>query len=417
MLLGPPPSRSSTHSSGLYHCSTCGGPGKAFTVQVRDEEGSMGRPARQGVIGFDASRLQVGQRTGTEQYTWELLGALGSIDRGRHRYLLYANGYPAALPPLPPHFELRSIPFPRLWTHLRLAAEMALHAPDLLFVPAHVLPVWSPRRTVVTIHDLGYVHFPAAHPPSRRLYLRLSTRWNAWRATRIVAVTEATKRDIIAHCRVPPGKIDVVHHGVSPRFRPVEDETTLRASAARYGIQKPYLLYVGTIQPRKNLLRLIDAWAAYLSSSPATTAILVIAGKSGWLTEQIERRAAGLGIADRVHYTGYVADGDLPVLLSGAIAYLLPSLYEGFGLPVLEAQACGTPVLTSTTSSLPEVAGDAAVLVDPMDTAAIRDGIARLIEDSELREGLRARGLARVAGWGWEHTARRTLAVLESALR
>jgi glycosyltransferase involved in cell wall biosynthesis len=199
-------------------------------------------------------------------------------------------------------------------------------------------------------------------------------------------------------------------------FRPASPPE-VEAARRRHGIDRPYLLSVGTIQPRKNLLRLIDAWAAYLSSSPATAAMLVIAGKPGWLTQQIERRAADLGIVDRVHYTGYVADGDLPALLSGAIAYLLPSLYEGFGLPVLEAQACGTPVLTSTTSSLPEVAGDAAVLVDPMDTAAIRDGIARLIEDAELREGLRARGLARVADRSWEHTARRTLAVLESALR
>jgi glycosyltransferase involved in cell wall biosynthesis len=293
---------------------------------------------------------------------------------------------------------------------------MALHAPDLLFVPAHVLPLWSPRRTVVTTHDLGYLRYPEAHPLSRRLYLRSSTRWNAWRATRILADSEATRRDIVTYCRVPAGKIDVAYLGVSPRFAPVEDRARLRSTATRYGIDGPYLLYVGTIQPRKNLLRLIDAWAAYVASVPSTPVTLVIAGKRGWLTEQIELRAAERGIVKRVRFTGYVAADDLPALLSGAVAFLLPSLYEGFGLPVLEAQACGTPVLTSTTSSLPEVAGDAAVLVDPADTAAIREGIARLLEDVELREQLRARGLARVAGWTWERTARQTLATFKAAL-
>jgi glycosyltransferase involved in cell wall biosynthesis len=294
---------------------------------------------------------------------------------------------------------------------------MALRPPDLLFVPAHVLPIWSPQRAVVTIHDLGYLHYPAAHPLSRRLYLRLSTRWNAWRATRILADSEATRRDIITYCKVPASKIDVVYLGVSPRFAPVEDPVLVQSTTARYGIQSPYLLYVGTIQPRKNLLRLIDGWAAYVTSTPATPVTLVIAGKRGWLTEEIERRAVERGIAHRVRFTGYVDDDHLPALLSGAVAFLLPSLYEGFGLPVLEAQACGTPVLTSTTSSLPEVAGDAAILVDPTDTGAIRHGIARLIEDNDLREQLRARGLARVAGWTWERTAQQTLATLEAALR
>jgi glycosyltransferase involved in cell wall biosynthesis len=216
---------------------------------------------------------------------------------------------------------------------------------------------------------------------------------------------------------VPASKIDVVYLGVSPRFAPVEDPVLVQSTTARYGIQSPYLLYVGTIQPRKNLLRLIDGWAAYVTSTPATPVTLVIAGKRGWLTEEIERRAVERGIAHRVRFTGYVDDDHLPALLSGAVAFLLPSLYEGFGLPVLEAQACGTPVLTSTTSSLPEVAGDAAILVDPTDTGAIRHGIARLIEDNDLREQLRARGLARVAGWTWERTAQQTLATLEAALR
>lgn len=368
-------------------------------------------------IGFDASRLEVAQRTGTEHYTWELLAAMARIDR-QNEYLLYCNRRPGTLPPLPPNYLLRPLRFPRLWTHLRLSTEMAWRAPDVLFVPAHVLPVWSPRRSVVTIHDLGYLHYPAAHPLSRRLYLRLSTRWNAWRATHIIADSEATQRDIVKYCQVPQEKVTVAYLGVDKRFTPIHAPSELDEVLQRYRIAAPYLLYVGTIQPRKNLIRLIEAWAMYLKSAQARNSqrpLLVIAGKRGWLTEQIERRADELGIAEQVHFTGYVAGADLPALLSGALGFLLPSLYEGFGLPILEAQACGVPVLTSTASSLPEVAGDAAIFVDPLTTASIADGIARLLDDATLREQLRSRGLAHAAAWTWERTAQTTLAVLETA--
>lgn len=368
------------------------------------------------LIGFDASRLQVRQRTGTEQYTWELLAALGGLDR-RHHYRLYSNGPPPLLPPLPPNFQLRSLRLPRLWTHARLSGEMLLHPPDVLFVPAHVLPVWSPRHSVVTIHDLGYLHYPEAHPPAHRLYLRLSTRWNALRATRVVAVSEATRRDLIRYCRAPASKITVVYHGVSDRFRPIDDPRITREVLGRYGVGMPYLLFVGTVQPRKNLQRLIEAWAMYLQRTRSTAPTLVIAGKRGWLTEGIERRAHEFGVADRVRFIGYVADEDLPALISGALGYLFPSLYEGFGLPVLEAQACGTPVLTSSVASLPEVAGDAAIFVDPHDTASIADGIERLVEDVDLRQSLREKGLSRVGEWTWQRTGRETLAVLESVGR
>jgi glycosyltransferase involved in cell wall biosynthesis len=290
---------------------------------------------------------------------------------------------------------------------------MLLRAPDVLFVPAHVLPIWSPRRAVVTNHDLGYIHYPAAHPVAHRLYLRLSTRWNAWRATHLLADSEATRRDIVAHCHVPNEKITVAYLGVDERFRPVRDSRQLEAAMRRYGITVPFLLYVGTIQPRKNLVRLIEAWARYLRRDPRSTITLVIAGKRGWLTEAIERRAAELNVAGRVKFTGYVADDDLPSLLSGAVGYVLPSLYEGFGIPVLEAQACGTPVLTSAVSSLPEAGGDAALYVDPLDVDSIADGIARLIEDESLRERLRAAGLRRAREWTWERTARQTLDVFE----
>jgi glycosyltransferase involved in cell wall biosynthesis len=393
-------------------------------------------------IGIDASRIAVAARTGTEHYTYELLAALARRDR-RTRYTLYCNQPLAALPPLGANFVLRRIPFPRLWTHIRLSAELLARAPEVLFVPAHVLPLGAPlrrsTRTVVTIHDLGYLRFPEAHTRAHRLYLRLSTLWSARAATQLIAVSSATRDDLMRLARVPATKITVVHHGLSERFRPVEDPAAITAVLERYGLgdketrrqgdketrrqgdtEAPfaYLLYVGTVQPRKNLARLIESFAQLLQATDGNlqSAIcnlqLVIAGKRGWLTEAIERRAVELGIAERVRFTGYVADEDLPALLGGALAFIFPSLYEGFGMPVLEAMACGAPVLTSNSSSLPEVAGDAALLVDPEDTAALAEGLARLATDAGLRADLRMRGLARAAAFTWDRCAEETLAVL-----
>jgi glycosyltransferase involved in cell wall biosynthesis len=361
-------------------------------------------------IGVDAARLAVGARTGTEHYSWEVLRALGKLDQ-RNRWTLYCNQPPRSLPPLPPSFELRPIPLPRAWSHARLSAEMLLHPPDVLWVPAHALPILPPRRSVVTIHDLGFLHHPEAHTRIQRIYYRIFTRLSARRASHIIAISEATKRDLQRFYGTPGDKISVIYHGVDGRFQPVDDRAELDRVLRRYEIDRPYLLFVSTVQPRKNVARLIEAFA--LAHARGVHALLVLAGKRGWLTEQIERRAAELGVERRVRFVGYVADDDLPVLLSGALAYVVPSLYEGFGMTVLEAQACGTPVLASTTSSLPEVVGDAGLLVEPYDVEAIADGLVQLASKPDLRAELRERGLRHVAGWTWERTARQTLDILE----
>lgn len=370
-------------------------------------------------IAIDASRLSVAERTGTERYAYELIAALARLDRHRP-YALYTNGLPAALPPLGPNFTLRPIPLRRLWTHARLGPQLAADQPGLLFVPAHVVPLAGAPPSVVTIHDLGYLAFPGAHTARRRLELDLTTRWSLRAARRVIAISRATKDDLVSHYGADPARVSVVHHGLGTAFRPARDPGV----PARHGLREPYFLYVGTVQPRKNLERLIEAYAALGSLLAGETAagerrpaapLLAIAGRRGWLTEAIERRAAQAGVAGRVRFLGYVPDEDLPALLSGATAFVFPSLYEGFGMPVLEAMACGAPVLTSATSSLPEVAGDAALLVDPADTGAIAAGLARLAADEALRADLRARGMARAAQFSWERCARETLAVLLEA--
>ena len=376
------------------------------------------------LIGIDASRAVSARPTGTEIYSQRLIEALLALD-SPHRFRLYLRSTPPA--GAFPGADLRVIPFPRLWTHLRLSWEMTRRPPDALFVPAHVLPLAHPRASLVTVHDLGYLHFPETHPWQQRLYLDLSTRWNARTAAHLLADSQATKADLVTRYNTPPEKVTVVYPGRDETLTPVRNPATIEAVKARYGITGDYFLYLGTLQPRKNLSRLITAFATL---EPGT--VLVLAGKRGWLYKDLfaQVRRLGLegpalsgvegpalsGVEGRVLFPGYVPDEDKAALLSGALAFAFPSLYEGFGLPVLEAQACGCPVITSTTSSLPEVVRDAALLVDPSDTAAIAAGMQRIATDHVLRETLIERGFANVRRFSWTTYAQSALSVIEQSV-
>jgi glycosyltransferase involved in cell wall biosynthesis len=376
------------------------------------------------LIGIDASRAAVRERTGTENYSFHLIGHLLVLESG-HYYRLYFNRAPrvelggatAQLFPMMANLELRVMPFPRLWTHLRLSWEMTCQPPDVLFVPAHVLPLVHPRSSVVTVHDLGYLYYPKAHHFLDRLYLDLSTRYSARVASRVIAVSKATKDDLVRRYGIEPGKITVVYSGCDEAMRPVEDEATIEKAKARYSVQGDYVLSVGTLQPRKNLRRLLEAYAMVRKQAEkGETPCLVIAGKKGWLYNQVFQHVVRLGLESEVIFPGYVPQGDLPALLSGARLFVFPSLYEGFGLPVLEAMACGTPVLCSNVSSLPEVAGNAAFLVDPLDVESMAEAMNRLLQDEGLRAQLVKWGFQRVRRFSWERCAGETLAVLENAL-
>jgi glycosyltransferase involved in cell wall biosynthesis len=373
------------------------------------------------LIGVDASRTAAVRRTGTENYSVYLIRELLALE-GAHRFRLYFKQAPPE-DLLLGAAEWRVMPFPRLWTHLRLSWEMLADPPDLLFVPSHVLPLLHPRRSVVTVHDLGFLYHPEAHTLSQNLYLRWSTRHNARAATRILADSEATRRDLVHHYSIPDSKIAVVYPGRDETLAPVTDPAQLSAVRARYGLTGPYLLYVGTLHPRKNLVRLVQAFGSLLRSStdgprtPMAGLQLVLAGQRGWLYDDILAQVRKLGLSDHVVLTGYIPDADLPALLSGALAFVFPSLYEGFGLPLLEAMACGTPVLCSDASSLPEVAGDAALLVDPRDTEALADALARLVVDEGLRRELVERGFRQMQRFSWRRCAEEALSVLEEVGR
>lgn len=241
--------------------------------------------------------------------------------------------------------------------------------------------------------------------------LEWSTRWSTRSAKRVIAISEATKRDLVNHLKLAPDKIDVVYHGISNRLKPAIATETDRIRQ-RYDLPKRYILTIGTVQPRKNYGRLAAATAILQNQDKEMS--LVVAGKRGWMAEQVEQDIFKSG-AD-VRMIDYVDDGDLSALYSGALVYCQPSLYEGFGLPVLEAMACGTPVVAANNSSLPEIGGAAAVYVDETDPTEIARVLMNVLENASLCAELRARGLARAAGFTWEQTARATLDVFRHAL-
>ncbi len=370
------------------------------------------------LIGIDASRAVTIQRTGTEAYAAFLIRALIPLaaERGHHLRLYFNQPPPANLLPDAAHMETAVIPFPRFWTHLRLAWELWRRPPDIFFTPAHVIPLSYHGRAAATIHDLGYHHFPEAHPKRQLAYLKWSTRHNGRRARIIFADSQATKDDLVRFDNIPAEKITVVYPGVDPGLCRVAAEEVVTAVLAKYGIIRPYLLYISTLQPRKNLERLIEAYAQ--SGVPHQ---LVLAGKAGWLAQPIfdeiaHYRSRITDHGSRITVTGFVSDEDKAALLTGATALLYPSLYEGFGFPILEAQACGVPVLTANSSSCPEAAGEAALFVDPLDIQAITAGIKQLVEGDALRQDLAQKGHENVKRFAWRDTAAQVLVGLETAV-
>lgn len=366
------------------------------------------------ILGIDASRSVAAQRTGTEAYAYYLIQALTPLAAQHgHRLRLYFNRPPPAdLFPSADHVELVPIPFSRLWTHVRLAWELHWRPPDVFFTPAHVIPLTYHGRSVATIHDLGYHYFPKAHPRRQFAYLRWSTRHNARRSRRIIADSQATRADLSRFYATDPAKVDVIYPGIDPALQPIKDSRRLTAAQQKYRITPPYFLAIGTLQPRKNLVRLIHAYAA-----SDLTHQLVLAGKTGWLAQPILDTISNLPstISSRIHLPGFIADSDKAALISGATALLYPSLYEGFGFPLLEAQACGTAVLCANSSSLPEIAGEAALMVDPLDITALTDALRCLVHDEMLRLKLEQKGLMNARRFTWEKAARQVLATLEAA--
>lgn len=368
------------------------------------------------LLGIDASRAVSTQRTGTEAYAFRLIAALLplAVQRGHHVRLYCNTPLPAALQSMSTQITSVTIPFPRLWTHVRLAAELHRRPPDLFFTPAHVIPASYRGSAVATVHDLGYLAFPDAHTRRQRLYLDWSTRHNVRRSRIVLADSRATRNDLVRLVAAPPDKIAVVYPGVDPTLQRITDSAEINRVCTQYDITQPYCLHIGTIQPRKNLARLIAAFGRIAAHIPHS---LVLAGKAGWLADPIRDAIDQLpaSMRQRIVLTGFTADEDKAALLSGASALLFPSLYEGFGFPVVEAQQVGTPVLCANSSSLPEIAGDGALTVDSLDVTALAEGIGRILSDAMLQADLVAAGRRNVLRFDWHKSAELTLDLLERA--
>ena len=350
------------------------------------------------------------QGGGIGRYTRELIGALARLD-DQTDYRLFAAGQ-AGDPPAPPgpnfswkQARLNSEWLARVWHRARLPLPIewwtgpidVLHAPDFTLPPTH-----KDTRTLLTVHDLSFVRAPETAAPSLRAYLNRVVPRSVRRADHVLADSEATRQDLIALYGTAPDKISVLYSGVDARFAPVEDSAVLRAVRTRYGIgEGAFLFSVGTVQPRKNYGRLAEA--LHRLDHPDLT--LVIAGGKGWLDDALYRQIDALGLGDRVKFIGFANDEDLPALYSAAAAFVYPALYEGFGLPPLEAMACGAPVVTSNVSSLPEVAGEAALLIDPLDVDALAQALERVLTDDTLRREMIREGRAQAAHFTWKTAA------------
>lgn len=284
---------------------------------------------------------------------------------------------------------------------------------ELFHATEHLLPPLRGIPTVLTVHDLIFEHLPEHHRLLNRAYLGATMPLYCRRASAIIAVSEATKRDLVALYGLPPERISVIPEAADPRFRPQPQEAVERVRA-RYGLPPRYVLAVGTIEPRKNLPRLVDACGPLLDDGLIDALVLV--GGLGWLYEGFLRHVEASPWRERVIRPGFVPDDDLPAVYAGAVATAQPSLYEGFGLPVLEAMASGCPVCASETSSLPEVGGDAALYFDPNDTEAIAATLRALAADPDLRAAMSQRGAERAARFSWERTAQETLALYERVI-
>ncbi len=372
-------------------------------------------------IGLDCTSA-IHQRAGIARYTRGVVGALARLG-GEHEFLLVVVGGEAGdgfAMDLGENFSTRQLPLsPRLWTvmwhrlRVPLPMDLFIGSVDVFHSPDYVLPPIRRGKTVVTIHDLSFLRYPEGAEPSLRRYLSSAVPRVAKEADVVVADSESTRRDVIDLLGVPPTRVEVVYPGVDEGFRPIDDPEALSKVKELYQLSGPFLLTVGTLEPRKNLIALLDAYAA-LRGENAFEHKLVIAGGEGWRYEGIFQRVTELSLEGDVSFLKYVPEQHLPALYCLADALVFPSVYEGFGLPPLEAMACGTPVVASNSSSLPEVIGEAGLMVPADDRDALAEAIRGLLEDSRLRAELVERGLARARKFPWLKTGQDLLTIYRS---
>jgi glycosyltransferase involved in cell wall biosynthesis len=361
------------------------------------------------------------QSAGIGRYTRGLVAALADIDQ-ENQYVLFCAGGSPSRTEWPPNFAVRRSPIPSRWLTtgwhrmgLPFPAELLTGTCDLYHSPDFVLPPLRTARGVVTVHDLTFMRLPACADPGLRAYLNRSVPKAVSAARHVLADSWSTRNDLIELLQVRPGKVSVVPGAVDATFARVEDPATLEQTRAGYRLPPWFIISVGTLEPRKNYSRLVSAYALMRRQS-ALPHHLVIAGRPGWLYQELNERARTEGVGNHVHFLGFVPDRDLPALYTLADLMVFPSLYEGFGMPPLEAMACGTPVVSSNNSSLPESVGSAALTVDAEHVEDIADAMARVLGNNSLRARLIELGKIQAERFTWTAAARQLLAAYRRAL-
>ena len=357
-------------------------------------------------VAINAQLVSFGEtyrNAGVSRYTYMLLEALDQLAADDLSYTVFiasTEAEAAAASPLGHSARLRLEPAKwstvgpvrRIaWEQTRLPARVREVGANVFHGPVNVLPERLPCPAVVTILDLAFVRYPEYFRPARRVYQRAFAERSAHTAALIVAISESTRQDIISTFHVPPERVKVVYPSISPDFQPPRDPAALAVFRARHNLPDRYLLYLGTLEPRKNLITLVEAYAQLLSASPDAPP-LILAGAKGWYYESLFERVRALGIERHVTFAGYVSREEQALWYAGAALFLYPSLYEGFGLPVAEALACGVPTITTNVSSLPEAAGPVATQVAPTDAHMLASAMRTALADSTLRQRIEVEG-------------------------
>ncbi len=420
------------------------------------------------VIGIDASRANRDHKTGTEWYAYYLIREFALLD-SKNEYILYSDasikngllnldkdnqadsnnklvydkdGYQILKSPHN-NFKAKilSWPFKFFWTLGGLSLEVLFHKPDVLFIPSHVLPIVHPKKSVVTIHDIGFIKDSSLFAKdeigpdigiAKKIinifakiftlgkygansfdYLRWSTKYALENAKKIIAVSHFTKHELLNCYKFDENKISVVHNGYNDYlYKEINDKEFLDGILKEYGIEQPYLFFIGRLEKKKNIAALIEAFAILRDKYKTLNYKLVLVGDASYGYDEIKYMMREFDLVNDVITPGWLSEDVLPYIYAGADAFIFPSKYEGFGIPLLQAMACGTPIAASRKSSIPEVAGDAAVYFNPEYSLSIAEAINDLLNDKKLSEGLSAKGLARVKNFSWKKCAKETLDVI-----
>lgn len=373
------------------------------------------------LIGIDGNEANISSRVGVNQYGWELLKSIHEIlskNPTKHKVIVYLKNPPLSDMPKETEFwNYRVLPGGGLWIIRRLMVDLFLNTsrPDVFFTPSHYLPLFSPIPMVCSIMDLGYLEFSAQFKKSDFWQLKYWSAWSISISKAIIAISESTKRDIVRHYNFASKKTSVTLLGYDKqKFNTNIKQEDVRRVINKYSIvsEDGYALFLSTLKPSKNVIGLLEAWKEVAGVYNGLK--LVIAGKKGWMYEEIFSKVCELDLVDQVIFTDYVDEEDKPALISGAKVFVLPSFWEGFGLDSLNAMACGVPTVVSNVGSLPEVVGDAGILVDPYNISSIASGILKVLKMNKIDYEMQVKkSLVRAKDFSWENTAIQTLKILE----